>query len=82
MHCTGHVLINDVKQVAAQGTLSSSSDYQGTDCFLSKMIMMISTERSSKSSHHPGGGRIQDPRGPLGLFATTLRLLSYLVLIN
>ena len=32
--------------------------------------------------YHPGGGRIKDPRGPLGLFATTLRLLSYLVLIH
>ena len=31
--------------------------------------------------YHAGGGRIKDPRGPLGLFATTLRLLSYLVLI-
>ena len=52
------------------------------DCILSKIMVMILTERSSKSSNHPGGGRIQDPRGPLGLFATTLRLLSYLVLIN
>ena len=32
--------------------------------------------------YRPGGGRIKDPRGPLGLFATTLRLLSYLVLIH
>ena len=32
--------------------------------------------------HHHGGGRIKDPRGPLGLFATTLRLLSFLVLVN
>ena len=31
--------------------------------------------------YHAGGGRIKDPRGPLGLLATTLRLLSYLVLI-
>ena len=31
--------------------------------------------------YHAGGGRIKDPRGPLGFFATTLRLLSYLVLI-
>ena len=52
------------------------------DCFVSKMIIAMLLERSSKSSYHPGGGRIQDPRGPLGLFATTLRLLSYLVLIN
>ena len=34
-----------------------------------------------KRGYHAGGGRIKDPRGPLGLLATTLRLLSYLVLI-